>query len=63
VHSEDEISEYLTDPEDIDRLMGYKVDMVVNGGTGGLEGSTVLDCSQGDIEIIREGKGADQIYS
>lgn len=63
VHAEDEISEYLTDPEEIDRLMGYKVDMVLNGGAGGLEGSTVLDCSQGDIEVIREGKGADQIYS
>jgi tRNA threonylcarbamoyl adenosine modification protein (Sua5/YciO/YrdC/YwlC family) len=62
VHSEDDISEYITEPEEINRHFGYKVDLVVDGGIGGLEGSTVLDCSEGEIEILREGKGAEAIW-
>ena len=33
------------------------VDMVIDGGYGGTEASTVLDCSDGDITLLREGKG------
>ena len=57
IHSEDEIEAYMTDPELIYEEYRDKVDMVVDGGYGDNEVSTVLDCTGDDIEIIREGKG------
>ncbi|MDR1783638.1 MAG: threonylcarbamoyl-AMP synthase, partial [Dysgonamonadaceae bacterium] len=33
------------------------VDLVVDGGYGGLEPSTVVDCTGDEIEIVRQGKG------
>lgn len=49
----------LTDPDEIFQLFGRRVDIVVDGGWGGILTSTVIDCSQGDanIEIVREGAG------
>ena len=50
-------SEYLTDPELIHELFGRQVDLVVDGGIGEAEPSTVVDCSGGGMELIRQGKG------
>lgn len=55
--NEDHEKEYLTDPELIYDLLGQRVYMVVDGGVGEDEPSTVVDCSQGGFEIIRQGKG------
>ncbi len=33
------------------------VDIVIDGGMGSDEPSTIVDCSDGEVEIIREGKG------
>ena len=49
--------EYTTDPELIYEKYKDKVDIVIDGGYGGEEGSTVVDCTGGEIEIIRQGKG------
>lgn len=57
VHDEDELIEYTTDPELICERNGHLVDLVVDGGIGQLEASTVLDCTGSDIEVIREGLG------
>ena len=57
VHDEDEVMEYTTDPELIGERNGHLVDLVVDGGIGRLEASTVLDCTGADIEVIREGSG------
>ena len=57
VHDEDEVMEYTTDPELICERNGHLVDLVVDGGIGQLEASTVLDCTGPDIEVIREGLG------
>ncbi len=57
VHDPDKVVDYTTDPERIDEHLGYQVDLVIDGGIGGLEGSTVIDLSQGDPVILREGKG------
>jgi len=57
VHDVDEILAYTTDPELIDEEWGEKVDLVIDGGFGGNEVSTIVDCSGDEIEIIREGKG------
>ncbi|MBQ7063123.1 MAG: threonylcarbamoyl-AMP synthase [Bacteroidales bacterium] len=55
---EERESEYLTDPELIHELFGHHVDLVVDGGIGDDSPSTVVDCSEGKLELIRQGKGA-----
>jgi tRNA threonylcarbamoyl adenosine modification protein (Sua5/YciO/YrdC/YwlC family) len=51
---------YPTDPEEIFAQFGHLVDILIDGGMGGNEASTIIDCSNGDdaIEIVREGKGS-----
>lgn len=50
-------TEYITDPELIYEKYGEIVDIVIDGGYGGVEGSTVVDCTGNEYEIIRQGKG------
>lgn len=58
VHDDDdEILEYSTDPELIAEKYDGRVDLVIYGGYGGLEPSTVVDCTTDEFEIIRQGKG------
>ncbi len=57
IHHEDEIIEYMTDPEEIHEKFEYKVDLVIDGGAGGNIPSTIIDCTSDEIEVIREGKG------
>ena len=57
VKDDDEIVEYTTDPELIEERYGDRVDLVVDGGYGDNVPSTVVDCTSGDIEVVREGKG------
>lgn len=57
VHDDDEILEYTTDPELIHERYADKVDMVVNGGLGNIEASTVFDCTRGSAELVRLGRG------
>lgn len=54
---DDEIIEYTTDPELINERYNNIVDLIIDGGYGGNIASTVVDCSNEEIEIIREGKG------
>ena len=56
VDSEQE-TEYLTDPELIHESFSHRVDLVVDGGIGEDEPSTVVDFSGGELEVIRYGKG------
>lgn len=49
--------EYFTDPELIDEHFGRYVDLVVDGGIGDDAPSTVVDCSEGKLSLIRQGKG------
>lgn len=53
---EDDI-EYITTPELIDEKFGALVDLVIDGGIGGTEPSTIVDCTGEKPEIIRQGKG------
>ncbi|MFN2431077.1 MAG: L-threonylcarbamoyladenylate synthase [Cryomorphaceae bacterium] len=57
VHDEDEIIEYTTDPELIHEKYGNQVDLVINGGFGNNEASTVVDLTNGQPEIVRQGIG------
>ena len=57
IHDEDEIIEYTTDPELIHEKYKDLVDIVIDGGYGKNEPSTIVDCSKGGFEIIRQGLG------
>lgn len=57
IRDEDEIVEYSTDPELIYEKYKDLVDVVIDGGYGDNEPSTVIDCTTGEFEVIREGKG------
>lgn len=57
IHDEDEMVEYSTDPELIEEKYERQVDIVIDGGYGGTEASTVVDCTTDDFTIIRQGKG------
>lgn len=57
VHDEDELMEYSTDPELIHEKYRQKVDLVIDGGYGGMEASTVVNCIDDAFEIVRQGKG------
>ena len=54
---EGEDIEYVTDPELIDERFGRMVDLVIDGGIGGIEPSTVVNCCNDTLEIVRQGKG------
>lgn len=56
-YDEKEDIEYVTDPELIDEKFESEVDLVIDGGIGGIEPSTVIDCCDDEPEIIRQGKG------
>lgn len=57
IHDEDEVIEYSTDPELIYEKYKDQVDAIIDGGFGGNEASTVVDCTGEFFEVIREGKG------
>lgn len=57
IKDEDEVIEYTTDPELIHEKYGDLVDLVIDGGYGGNEGSTIVDCTDYPFEVVRQGKG------
>lgn len=57
IHDSEDDDEYSTDPELMDEKYASEVNIVVDGGYGGLEASTVISCVTDDFEIIRQGKG------
>ncbi len=58
IHDEDAIIEYTTDPELIFEKWKNLVDLVIDGGYGDNHASTVIDLTQDDPQILREGKGS-----
>ncbi len=58
IHDEDEVIEYTTDPELIFEKWQHIVDLVIDGGYGDNHASTVIDLTQNEPEVIREGKGS-----
>lgn len=57
IHDEDELIEYTTDPELIFEKWQNSVDLIIDGGYGDNNPSTVIDLSQGEPVVIRKGKG------
>ena len=59
VHDDqDDLMEYITDPELIHERYEKQVDAVLNGGVGNMEASTIFDCTKNTAELIREGLGS-----
>ena len=57
IRDDDEIIEYTTDPELIYEKYSNMVDIVIDGGYGDNEASTIVDCTSGEPIIVRQGKG------
>lgn len=62
IKDDDEILEYTTDPEIIYEEYKNLVDVVIDGGPGGNVPSTVVDCSNGELEVVRKGLGDIELY-
>lgn len=54
---DDDVIEYTTDPELIFEKYQKQVDLVIDGGYGNNVASTIIDCTNDDFEIVREGLG------
>ncbi len=57
IHDEDEIVEYSTDPSLIYEEFEGLVDVIIDGGPGGNQPSTVIDCTGAAPVVIRHGMG------
>jgi tRNA threonylcarbamoyl adenosine modification protein (Sua5/YciO/YrdC/YwlC family) len=57
IHDPDEVIEYTTDPELIYEKYQDFAEIVINGGFGRNEASTIVDCTSEEIKIIRQGLG------
>ncbi|MDB9781594.1 L-threonylcarbamoyladenylate synthase [Winogradskyella sp.] len=62
IRDDDDVLEYTTDPELIHEKWDSRVDIVIDGGYGDNEGSTIIDLSDDEPIIIREGKGSLEIF-
>ena len=49
--------EYITTPELIEEKFGEEVELIIDGGIGNIEPSTIVNCTSGEAEIVRQGKG------
>jgi len=47
----------LTDVNEIEARIGHQIDLIVAGGTTGVEPTSVIDLSEGSINILRKGRG------
>ena len=58
LHDDDVIAEYPTDPNEINERYENIVDIIVDAGYGNNIPSTVIDCTNGEPIVIREGAGS-----
>lgn len=57
IHSEDQIIEYTTDPEIIADRFGTQVDLIIDSGYGNNIPSTIVDLTEDEPSLIRQGAG------
>ncbi len=57
IHDEDTLIEYTTDPDLIYEKYKDKVNVIINGGFGNNVPTTVVDCTQPEPVIVRQGIG------
>ena len=51
------------DPREIFDAIGKQLDLVIDGGQGSVEPSTLVDLSAGHLEVLREGCGDPSIFA
>jgi tRNA threonylcarbamoyl adenosine modification protein (Sua5/YciO/YrdC/YwlC family) len=56
-NEEDEIQTYFADPYIIYEKYDEEVDLIIDGGPGNLDASTVIDCTGAEPVIVRQGIG------
>jgi tRNA threonylcarbamoyl adenosine modification protein (Sua5/YciO/YrdC/YwlC family) len=59
---ENTLEEYVTDPDLIHEKYRTMVDLVIDGGFGGNVPSTIIDCTNDDFELVRQGAGDIEQY-
>jgi tRNA threonylcarbamoyl adenosine modification protein (Sua5/YciO/YrdC/YwlC family) len=57
IHDDDDVIDYTTDPELIYDKYKDRVDIVIAGGYGNNQPSTVVDCTEDEYVILRQGLG------
>ncbi len=57
IHDPDDVVEYTTDPELIHEKYQKDVDLVIDGSFGRNVASTIIDCTNGEFQVVREGIG------
>jgi tRNA threonylcarbamoyl adenosine modification protein (Sua5/YciO/YrdC/YwlC family) len=62
IKDDDDIIEYPTDPEIIFEKYQNLVEVIIDGGFGNNTPSTMINCTNGDFEVVREGLGEIENY-
>jgi tRNA threonylcarbamoyl adenosine modification protein (Sua5/YciO/YrdC/YwlC family) len=57
IHDQDQVVEYITDPELIYEKYRDFAEIVIDGGYGKNEASTIVDCTSEEIRVVRQGLG------
>jgi tRNA threonylcarbamoyl adenosine modification protein (Sua5/YciO/YrdC/YwlC family) len=57
IKNDDTILEYMTDPDEIYEAYEKIVDIVIDGGAGSNVASTIIDYTESEAFVVREGKG------
>lgn len=57
IHHDDTIKAFATDPQEIWEKFKNLVDIVIDGGPGNIQPSTVVDCTGDTFEVVRQGAG------
>lgn len=47
----------MTDPFEIEQRIGHEIDAIIDAGPVGIEPTSVLSLSGGDVDVLREGRG------
>lgn len=47
----------MSDPHEMRRILEHQVDLIIDGGVGGLEASTVIDLTEDEPQVVRVGCG------
>ena len=57
IDNDDELLEYFIDPYEIYQRFDDHIDVIIDGGLGKLEASTIINCTGDEPELIRQGAG------
>jgi tRNA A37 threonylcarbamoyladenosine synthetase subunit TsaC/SUA5/YrdC len=47
----------MSDPHEMREVLEHQVDLIIDGGEGGISASTVINLSEGDPQVVRVGCG------